>query len=76
MRFVFFKGITYPSDMAVSFQCVRPADMIVMDYLIYHLRTYGLATKTAPLPAKLTADEIDELPQFPLHDVGYNLETL
>lgn len=62
--------------MAVSFQCVRQGDMIVMDYLIYHLRTYGLATKTAPLPYKLTANDIQKLPQFPLNDVGYNLEKM
>lgn len=41
------------SDTAVSFHYVSPNEMYVLDYLIYHLRPFGIAnrlTGTAPPP--------------------------
>lgn len=37
-----FQGIGCCSDYSISFHYMTPADMYVMDYLIYHLRPYGL----------------------------------
>lgn len=39
------KGLSCCSDYSVSFHYMSPSDMYLMDYLLYHLRPYGLHPK-------------------------------
>ncbi|XP_060803314.1 glycoprotein-N-acetylgalactosamine 3-beta-galactosyltransferase 1 isoform X1 [Amyelois transitella] len=43
-------GLDCCSDHAISFHYVSPDMMYVMDYLIYHLRPYGISFGTGDLP--------------------------
>lgn len=61
------EGLHCCSDNAISFHRLRPEQMYSFDYLIYHLRPYGVVAFPQPLPKKvnfteLAAQMLDEKP--------------
>lgn len=57
------QGLDCCSDNAISFHYVSPNQMYTLDYLIYHLRPYGIVGHAQALPEKLAfADVIGETP--------------
>lgn len=52
------EGLDCCSDNAISFHYIRPQVMYVLDYLIYHLRPYGVVSFSQPLPKKVNFTEI------------------
>ncbi|XP_039502620.1 glycoprotein-N-acetylgalactosamine 3-beta-galactosyltransferase 1 [Drosophila santomea] len=51
-------GLDCCSDLAISFHYVAPNSFYVLDYLIYHLKPYGLQRSLEPLPAKLKVGQL------------------
>ncbi|XP_060660114.1 glycoprotein-N-acetylgalactosamine 3-beta-galactosyltransferase 1-like [Drosophila nasuta] len=65
--YMFYKtddGLDCCSDNAVSFHYVSPAQMYVMDYLIYHLKPYGVVRSHSRLPDKLQVGEFLPSPEM------------
>uniref|UniRef100_A0A6P4EGE3 Glycoprotein-N-acetylgalactosamine 3-beta-galactosyltransferase 1-like n=1 Tax=Drosophila rhopaloa TaxID=1041015 RepID=A0A6P4EGE3_DRORH len=60
-NYLFYKtddGLDCCSDLAISFHYVAPNMMYVLDYLIYHLKPYGMMRSLEPLPAKLAVGQL------------------
>lgn len=52
------QGLDCCSDNAISFHYVSPNQMYVLDYLVYHLRPYGIVGHSQPLPNKLSLTDV------------------
>lgn len=51
-------GLDCCSDNAISFHHIRADQMYSFDYLIYHLKPYGIVRYPEPLPKKINFSEI------------------
>ena len=47
------EGLACCSDFAISFHYVSPNEMYVMEYLLYHLRPYGINLGQSPEDIKV-----------------------
>lgn len=45
------------SDRAIAFHYILPSEMYLYDYMIYHLRPFGVSEEVPILPKKLKKDE-------------------
>lgn len=54
----YFQGLDCCSDYAITFHDTSPNQMYILDYLIYHLKPYGIAAIPPPLIAKISETEM------------------
>lgn len=60
-KYIYYKtdeGLDCCSDNAISFHYVSPNQMYVLDYLVYHLRPYGIVAHSQPLPKKQSLADV------------------
>ncbi|EDW63230.1 glycoprotein-N-acetylgalactosamine 3-beta-galactosyltransferase 1 [Drosophila virilis] len=59
-KYIYYNTTDGPNcmaDTAISFHYISPKEMYVLDFLIYHLRPFGIIDEQLPLPKKLAVGE-------------------